>query len=76
VFRTAAGRATLDATGVSLVNAPRRDSWGKGGSASVNSVRGPEPIDPGGDVVRVEIELQSGDVLQIDARAIVIAPVA
>jgi hypothetical protein len=74
VFRTAAGRVHLDAQGVVLVNAPRREPWGKGGSASVNEVRGPRPLDAGSSANRIEIELQSGDVLEIEAETISIHP--
>lgn len=73
VFRTAAGRVRLAADGVLLVNAPRREPWGSGGAASVNGVRGPRPIDS--NAMRIEMELQSGDVLEIEAAKIVIRPV-
>ncbi len=56
------GRVRLAAEGVLLVNAPRREPWGSGGAASVNGVRGPRPIDAGGNAMRIEIELRSGDV--------------
>lgn len=73
VFKTAAGKANLTAEGVLMVRAPRREPWGSGGSASVNEVRGPAPIYAEASAVQVEIELQSGDLLEIEARKIVIA---
>jgi hypothetical protein len=40
----------------------------------VNDVRGPEPLDAGSNAKRIEIELQSGDVLEIEAVEIAIRP--
>ncbi|MGC3999576.1 MAG: tetratricopeptide repeat protein [Anaeromyxobacter sp.] len=71
-FRTAAGRVSIAAEGVLLVKAPRREPWGGGGSAYVNEVRGPRPIHAGSEASRIEIELQSGDVLEIEAVKIAI----
>jgi hypothetical protein len=73
-FRTATGRVTLTADGVLMVKAPRREPWGLGGAGSVNEVRGPSPIAPGGAAVQISIELQSGDVLEVEARHIRFAP--
>ena len=56
------------------MNAPRREPWGRGGAASVNTVRGPHPLHSGDNASRIEIELQSGDVLEIEAAKIVIRP--
>jgi hypothetical protein len=45
---------------------PRREDWGK--STYINEVRGPHPVDGGG--VRLEIEMQSGDVIEVEAREV------
>jgi hypothetical protein len=74
MFKTAAGRVNLTAEGVFMVRAPRREPWGS--SAGVNVVRGPGPVYAEGTAVQVEIEMQSGDVLEIEARSIVISPAA
>ena len=47
-------------SGVTGVNAPRDQPWGP--SASVNTLRQPSPF-------QYEIEMQSGDVLVIEAKA-------
>ena len=40
---------------------PKKDDWGK--SASVNEVKGPLLI--GGNLKKIEIEMQSGDIIEI-----------
>ena len=52
----------LRAEGLKLINVPKREPWGP--SVSVNEIRGPIPADDG---LRMEIELQSGDTVAIDA---------
>lgn len=52
------------ATGGRRLDCPRRHPWGS--SVSVNEVRGPTPI-AGENLHRLEIEMQSGDVLVLDA---------
>ena len=49
---------------------PRREDWGK--STYINEVRGPRPVDLGG--VRLEIEMQSGDVIEVEAREVLVIP--
>jgi hypothetical protein len=46
---------------ISLV-APRRAPWGE--SPSINAIAGPEPV---GDHHRIAIEMQSGDVIVLEA---------
>lgn len=52
------------ATGVRRFECTRLDPWGH--SELVNDVRGPVPLVDG--VVWLEVELQSGDLLRIEAR--------
>lgn len=75
VFATADGNVHLTAHGMYMLRAPRREPWGQGGSHCVNKVNGPGPIYFGHrSAVIVEIELQSGDLLEIEAQEILIAP--
>jgi hypothetical protein len=53
--------AEIIATGFSLFQCPRQLPWGY--SASVNEANGPEPGTRG----RLELELQSGDTIEIEA---------
>lgn len=57
------GRFTVVATGATRLEAPRELSWGA--SASVNELRCTAV--PGG-AIRLEIEMQSGDTLRVDAQ--------
>jgi len=52
------------ATGGRRLNCPRMQPWGS--SVSVNEVRGPTQL-VSEDLQRLEIEMQSGDVLVLDA---------
>lgn len=45
---------------------PRREEWGR--SRFINDVRGPNAIPGGG--VRLQVEMQSGDVIEIEAKEI------
>ena len=74
VFSTSSGEVHLKADGVFMVRAPRRQPWGRGGSEYVHEVRGPRALYPDSPVVQVEVQLGSGDVLEIEARQITIAP--
>jgi hypothetical protein len=65
-FSTANGRAVLRADGATSVGIPRRLPWGP--SSQVNKVT----VSPHPGVVRVEIEMQSGDTLQVEAKSMVI----
>src|SRR5438477_7386965 len=56
--------AVIVAENVSQLNIPHANEWGP--SVSVNEVRGPSDI---GDQRRLEIEMQSGDVIVITARS-------
>ncbi|WP_438024035.1 hypothetical protein [Sorangium sp. So ce233] len=51
------------ASSVRRVECERQLPWGF--SASINEVRGPSPAE--GELARVEIEMQSGDVIRIEA---------
>jgi hypothetical protein len=55
----------LSAAGVSLLRIPRQHEWGR--SVSVNTVIGPTPLANGQQLVQLEI--QSGDVIEIFADA-------
>jgi hypothetical protein len=67
-FRRSGDRTTrLSALGLSYLAVPHREPWGP--SVSVNQVR--EEIGTGPDNRHhVEIEMQSGDIIQIDASRI------
>lgn len=52
----------LRAERLKQIDAPKREPWGP--SVSVNEIRGPVPSSDG---LRMEIELQSGDTIAIDA---------
>ena len=54
--------------GISLLNLPRKREWGM--SVSVNSVSGPVALADGN--VRIEIEMQSGDLIEIIADSILL----
>ena len=58
------GRWDIVATGLICFECTRRDPWGH--SELVNNVRGPVPLVDG--VVWLEVELQSGDLLRLEAR--------
>jgi hypothetical protein len=73
-FRTAQGTVTLRADDVFMVRAPRRQPWGLGNSHRVNRVHGPGPIYSDSHAVQIEIQMQSGDTLEIEAGAIAAAP--
>ncbi len=45
---------------------PRREEWGR--SSFINDVRGPNALPGGG--VRLEVEMQSGDIIVIEAKEI------
>jgi hypothetical protein len=74
VFSTSSGEVHLKAEGVFMVRAPRREPRGRGGSEYVHEVRGPGAIYADSPAVHVEVQLKSGDVLEIEARQITIAP--
>lgn len=52
------------ASSVRRLTCSREMPWGF--SLSINEVRGPKPIDD--DVFLIEIEMQSGDIIRIEAR--------
>lgn len=74
VFSTSSGEVHLVADGVFMVRAPRREPRGHGRSEFVDEVRGPGPIYADSSAVHIELQLKSGDVLEIEARQITIAP--
>jgi hypothetical protein len=61
-LKTAAGPRFLRAFGTTGLVCPRRHPWGP--SESVNEVRGPRKLE---DRLTLEIEMQSGDVIEIEA---------
>lgn len=63
-------QVVITAAGTTELVCPRRHPWGA--SVSINEVRGPEPHDGG---ARLEIEMQSGDVLVLAAQMITCARV-
>ncbi len=66
IVRTASSpNVKIVASGVRSVTIPRREPWGP--SASINEVR--RPAAGSGDVPRLEVEMQSGDVIVIEASA-------
>jgi hypothetical protein len=66
VVRSPSGEASIRATGLYELHAPRRRSWGP--SASINTVKGPtQGTDEHTSLI---IEMQSGDSIRIVARAI------
>ncbi len=65
-FSTPSGRAVLRADGVTSVSIPRRLPWGP--SSQVNMVTG----SPRSGQVQVQVEMQSGDTLQVEAKSMVI----
>lgn len=74
VFNTSSGEVHLKADGVFMVRAPRREPLGRSRSEYVHEVRGPGAIYSGSPAVHVEVQLESGDVVEIEARQITIAP--
>lgn len=61
----ASNHVSLIATDVSLLHVPRVAEWGP--SVSVNSVSGPNELEDG--CQHLKIEMQSGDIIAITARA-------
>jgi hypothetical protein len=64
-FRLDSQTVTLKASGVTNLTCPHECSWGH--SASVNELRGPVDLQEG--VRRIEIEMQSGDTILVDAKS-------
>jgi hypothetical protein len=54
----------LKASGVTNLTCPHENPWGP--SVSVNEVRGPVEVQEG--IRRIEIEIQSGDTILVEAR--------
>lgn len=63
---SSAARLLIEADGTALLQCPRRCPWGE--SVSINEVRGPINAPHAG--MHLEIEMQSGDVLTLEAEAI------
>jgi hypothetical protein len=61
-LRAAAGPCVVRGVGVTKLSAPRAHPWGP--SSSVNELRGPRTV---GERAFLEIEMQSGDVIEIEA---------
>lgn len=66
MIKTESARLELRAVDLERLVCPRRNDWGK--SVSINEVRGPFALTD--KTVRLEIEMQSGDVIEVDARQI------
>jgi hypothetical protein len=64
-FDAPTGRTVLQAHGLQDLHMPRTESWGP--SVSVNEARGPVGLE--GGLVRLSIEMQTGDVIEIVARS-------
>ena len=64
-----AGVASIVAEGVSRLDVPRLNEWGR--SVSVNKVRGPADNEKTGQGC-LEIEMQSGDVITVSAVSFVL----
>lgn len=60
----------LHAVELKHLSCPRREEWGK--SSYINEVRGPVVVNQGS--VRLEVEMQSGDVIEIEAREVLLLP--
>jgi hypothetical protein len=67
-----AGEVRLTVTGASHLECPHRNPWGP--SVSINEVRGPSTTPSGAK--RVEIEMQSGDVLVVEGDTLVLPQLA
>jgi hypothetical protein len=67
LFSAGIGRVVLTAESATSVNIPCRMPWGP--SSQVNTVT----VGPSGGVMQIEIEMQSGDTLQVQAKSVVIA---
>ena len=64
-FRLDRRTLTLKASGVTNLTCPHENPWGP--SVSVNELRGPLDVRDG--VRRIEIEIQSGDTILVEARS-------
>lgn len=56
----------ITAEGVIMLRCPHREPWGP--SPCINTVRGPGPIYREGKLLAVEIEMQSGDRIEVEAQ--------
>lgn len=70
IFRTATGTRVLSGSGLLLLALPHEHPWGP--SSSVLRLEGPAPV--GEDRLRASIEMQSGDVLVVEARILEFEP--
>jgi hypothetical protein len=61
----------IKAEGLRALLLPRREPWGQGGVTSVNDMR-QRPTSDGG--THLDIEMQSGDRIEIEARQINVSP--
>ncbi|HSM95771.1 MAG TPA: hypothetical protein VLT91_06995 [Rhizomicrobium sp.] len=64
-FETREGRVDLFAEGVTDLHIPKKKEWGS--RVGVNELRGPSKAEHG--LYRIEIEMQTGDVISIVARS-------
>jgi hypothetical protein len=65
------GGATIKCEGLKKLYCPRIEPWGKGEADSINHVDAPVVFTEG--FSRLEIKLQSGDVIEIDAKEITLS---
>ncbi len=65
-FLNAAGEVLLTANGFTNIHIPKSNDWGP--SVSVNKVIGPVILTNG--IMRLEIHIQTGDVIEIEAKSI------
>lgn len=61
----------VKAEGLRALLLPRREPWGQGGVTSINDMR-QSPTSDGG--VHLDIEMQSGDHIEVEARRISVSP--
>lgn len=66
---SSAPAVAIIAEGTVRLTCPRKCPWGE--SVSINEVRGPKNI---GDQAQLEIEMQSGDVLELEACSAICVP--
>jgi hypothetical protein len=64
-FESQEGRVDLFAEGVTDLHVPKKNEWGP--SISINELRGPSKTEHG--LYRIEIEMQTGDIISVVARS-------
>ncbi len=62
------GPASIVAEGVIMFRCPKREPWGR--SIHINDARGPGPIYAEAHILSLELEMQSGDLIEVEAKSI------